>query len=96
MRNESPVGLATYLGLLPAAVAAGVFAVLLVVSGGDVEKATTLTIAIIGAVSLVATAALRQWRAVAAARTGTAPVPLPPGGVPEPDAGGLLPPGEVA
>jgi high-affinity Fe2+/Pb2+ permease len=93
MRNESPVGLATVLGLLPAAAAAVVFVVLLVLNGGDIEKATAATMAIIAAVSLVGTAALRQWRAVAAARSGTAPVPLPPGGTPEPEgAGQVLPP----
>lgn len=65
MRNESPVGLATILALAPAIIGGAIFVVLLVVNGGDVERATQLTIAIIGGLSLVAAAALRQWRAVA-------------------------------
>jgi hypothetical protein len=80
MRNESPVGLATYLGLAPFAIGGVVFVVLLIKNGGDVEAATALSIAIIGGVSLVGTAALRQWRAVVEARPSAvfvAPAPAP-------------------
>lgn len=86
MRNESPVGLATFLGVAPAIIAGVVFVGLLVKSGGDVEQATQLTLAVIGGVSLVGTAALRQWRAVVEAKpppvvvaSSTGPS-LPPGG----------------
>ena len=84
MRNESPVGLATILGLVPAALAAAIFVVLLVMNGGDVDKAVALTIAIIGALSLVGTAGLRQWRAVVGVTSETTePVPME-GGAGEP------------
>ena len=68
MRNESPVGLATVLGLLPALVAVAVLIVLVIVNGGDVEGATVMLMAIIGAASTVGTAAMRQWRAIAGSR----------------------------
>jgi len=86
MRNESPVGLATILGLIPAAAAAVIFVALLITNGGDVDKAVALTIAIIGALSLVGTAGLRQWRAVVGATSETTePVPME-GGAGEPAA----------
>lgn len=64
MRNESPVGLATVLGLLPAAIAGVTFIALMVMNGGDVTAAQELTLSIITSLSLVAAAALRQWRAI--------------------------------
>lgn len=68
MRNESPVGLATILGLLPAIVAVAVLIALVIINGGDVEGATTTLMAIIAAASTVGTAAMRQWRAIAGTR----------------------------
>lgn len=68
MRNESPIGLATILGLLPAVLAVAVLVVLVIVNGGDVQAATVMLLAIIGAASTVGTAAMRQWRAIAGSR----------------------------
>ena len=84
MRNESPVGLATILGLLPAAGAALIFVAVLIIKGGDIDGAVAYTAAIIGALSLVTTAGLRQWRAVRGVTTETTePVPME-GGAGEP------------
>lgn len=69
MRNESPVGLATIFAVAPAVIAGAVFIFLLISNGGDVEKATQLTLSIIGALSLVTAGALRQWRSVAGTKT---------------------------
>lgn len=68
MRNESPIGLATILGLLPALVAIIVMVILIIINGGDVQAATVMLLAIIGAASTVGTAAMRQWRAIAGSR----------------------------
>ncbi len=67
MRNESPIGLATILGLLPALGAIAVLIVLVIIYRGDVERATATLLTIIAAASTVGTAALRQWRATAGA-----------------------------
>lgn len=72
--NESPTGLATYLGLLPAAIGGLVFIIILFRNGFDVDGATALSISIIGGLSLVATAALREWRAI----SGPAQAPADP------------------
>lgn len=61
--NESPIGLATILSVLPGLIAVGVFIVLLALNGGDVDGATALVTAIIGGASFVFTGAQRQWRA---------------------------------
>lgn len=77
--NEHPVGLSTVLGLLPFVIAGIVFIVLLAMNGGDVAKAQQLTLAIIMAVALVGTAAMRQWRAVNGGGTSAPPAdPTPP------------------
>lgn len=68
MRNESPIGLATILGLLPAVLAIAVLIVLVIINGGDVQAATVMLLAIIGAASTVGTAAMRQWRAISGSR----------------------------
>lgn len=87
MRNETPVGLATILGILPAVGAGALMVALLVMNGGDVEDASTKTLAIIAAVSLVGTAALRQWRAIRheqAAGVALPPPAAPPQELPTP------------
>ena len=84
MRNESPVGLATILGLAPAIGAALIFLVVLIIKGGDIDAAVAYTAALITAGSLIATAGLRQWRAVVGVTSETTePVPMD-GGAGEP------------
>lgn len=90
MRNESPVGLATYLGLLPVVAAAVIFIILIIINGGDVDAAHTATLGIIAALSSVVTAALRQWRAVKQVEVGGGADPSElEGGNPLPTGAGL-------
>lgn len=91
MRNETPVGLATVLGVLPAVLAGGLLITLLILNGGDVEAATSATLAIITALALVAAAGLRQWRAIAHEKATGPALPPPPAEAP----GALPPPGEI-
>lgn len=60
--NESPVGLATILSVLPG-LAAVVVLIVLYFQGGNIDEAVAGTTAIIGAISFVWTGAQRQWRA---------------------------------
>lgn len=82
MRNESPVGLATILAVAPAIIAGVIFVILLVINGGDVEKATQLTLGIVSALSLVGAGALRQWRSVAGTRQPSSPANVEIDGLP--------------
>lgn len=93
MRNESPIGLATLLGLAPAVIGAAVFVVLLVVNGGDVDKAQQMGVAIAVGASLVGTAWLRQWRAVSGTTSAPTPATQDPGALDEGDAGSAVPEG---
>lgn len=92
MKNESPIGLATILGVIPGIIGAVVFIVALIKNGGDVDTANSVTTAAMVTISGVFTGWSRQRRAIEAPYAA-AQVIMPDGGMPlDPDPGEADPP----